>query len=90
MVNEETPEERLKKYKENLAKMAQSDDWHTIEEPSAPSIKLESESSPARPPKVLESPAKKELRESKVVKKRREALYSKLESKSGKSRIMLR
>ncbi len=90
MVNEETPEERLKKYKENLAKMAQSDDWDTIEETSAPSIKLESESSTARPPQVLESPAKKELRESKVVKKRRDALYAKLESKSGKSKIMLR
>ena len=90
MVNEETPEERLKKYKENLAEMAQSDEWDTIEETSSQSVKLESESSPAKPPQVLESPAKKELRESKVVKKRREALYAKLESKSGKSRIMLR
>jgi len=89
-VNEETPEERLKKYKENLAKMARSDESDEIEETSAPSIKLESKSSTARPPQVLESPAKKELRESKVVKKRREALYAKLESKSGKSKIMLR
>jgi len=90
LVNEETPEERLKKYKENLAKMARSDESDEIEETSAPSIKLESKSSTARPPQVLESPAKKELRESKVVKKRREALYAKLESKSGKSKIMLR
>ena len=98
MVNEETPEERLKKYKENLAEMAQSDGLDSkisnseeqIEGIETPSVKVESESSKPRPPQVLESPAKRELRESDVVKKRREALYAKLESKSGKSRILLR
>lgn len=103
MVNEETPEERLKKYKERLAKMAQSEGRDTklsdpmksetvsreqIEEIEIP--KLESKSPTARPPPVLESPAKRELRESMVVKKKREALLSKLDSKSGKSRVMLK
>ena len=97
-MNEETPEERLKKYKENLSEMAESDGQDSkisnseeqIKEIETPSVKLESESSKPRPPQILESPAKRELRESEVVKKRREALYAKLESKSGKSRILLR
>ncbi len=104
MVNEETPEERLKKYKERIAKMAQSEGRESklanhieIEKPI---VKREPPPQPIpkdapigprpKPPPVLESPAKRELRESQVVKKRREALLSKLESKSGKSRIMLK
>lgn len=103
-MNEETPEERLKKYKERLEKMAQSEgrdvkltDSIKFEkevvkrEPPPQPAPIDAPIGPiSKPPPVLESPAKRELRESQVVKKRREALYSKLESKSGKSRIMLR
>lgn len=104
MVNKETPEERLKKYKERIAKMAQSEGRESklinpikIEKPI---VKREPPPQPApkdapigprpKPPTILESPAKRELRESMVVKKKREALFSKLESKGGKNRIMLR
>ena len=102
MVNEETPDERLKKYKERLVKMAQSEGRESkinnnIEKPI---VKREPPPEPIpkdaplgprpKPPPILESPAKRELRESQVVKKRREALLSKLKSKSGKSRIMLK
>ncbi len=101
-MNEETPEERLKKYKKRIAKMAQSEGRESklanhieIEKPivkrEPPPIPKDAPIGPRpKPPPVLESPAKRELRESQVVKKRREALLSKLESKSGKSRIMLK
>jgi len=105
LVNEETPEERLKKYKERIAKMAQSEGRETkltnplkSEEPivergpppkPAPAP-LDAAIGPRiNPPPVLESPAKRELRESQVVKKNRQALVKKLEEK-GKSRVMLR
>ena len=105
MVNEETPEERLKKYKEGLAKMAQSEGRGSkltnqlkSEKPSIEIIERGPLPHPVpqdapidskpKPPPVLESPAKRELRESMVVKKNREVLVKKLEGK-GKSRVML-
>jgi len=101
---DETPEERLKKYKERLAKMAQSEGRESMLTDSSisdkPVVKREPppESIPIdtpivakpQPPPVLESPAKRELRESMVVKKKREALMSRLGSKGGKNRIMLK
>ena len=104
MVNEETSEERLKKYKERLAKMAQSEGRESKltneikiekpivkrEPPPQPILKDAPIDPRPKPPPEFESPAKRELRESQVVKKRRDALYAKLESKSGKNRIMLR
>ena len=42
------------------------------------------------PPRTLESPAKKELRESQVVKKKRDNLVKRLGSTDGKNRIMLK
>ena len=103
MVNEETPEERLKKYKERLAKMTQSDGRDSkhvnplkLEKPiveRGPSPQPIPKDVPIgprpQPPPVLESPAKRELRESMVVKKNREALVKKLEGK-GRSRVMLK
>ena len=105
LVNEETPEERLRKYKERLAKMVQSDELDSKDSNPIRQEKTVVERGPPRqpqpvpkdapigprpqPPPVLESPAKRELRESQVVKKNREALVKKLESK-GKSRVMLR
>ena len=104
MPNEETPEERLKKYKERLAKMAQEEssekttnpvktekDVVKREPPPPQPAPIDAPIGPRpRPPTVLESPAKKELRESQVVKKRREELVEKLKSKGGRSRVMLR
>ncbi|TFH01180.1 MAG: hypothetical protein E4H14_18855 [Candidatus Thorarchaeota archaeon] len=104
MVNEETPEERLKKYKERLAEMAQeegrgekvanpseSEKEVVRREPPPPQASLieESISQRPKPPGLLESPAKRELRESQVVTKRRETLVKKLEGKS-RSRVMLK
>jgi hypothetical protein len=106
LANEETPEERLKKYKERLAKMAQSEGRETKlanplgtekpivkREPPPPEPQPPPVDAPIgpriQPPPVLESPAKRELRESMVVKKNREAMVKKLESK-GRSRVMLR
>ena len=105
MVNEETPEERLKKYKERIAKMAQSDGRDSklanplkAEESVVESVERGPSTQPVpkdvpigpkpQPPSVLESPAKRDLRESMVVKKNREALVKKLEGK-GRSRVML-
>jgi len=103
LVNEETPEERLKKYKERLVKMAQSDgrDSKLVNPLKSERPIVERGPTPQsvprdvpiehkpQPPPVLESPAKRELRESMVVKKNREALVKKLEGK-GRSRVMLR
>ncbi|MGY5878661.1 MAG: hypothetical protein RTV31_00365 [Candidatus Thorarchaeota archaeon] len=103
MVNEETPEERLKKYKERLAKMTQSDGRDSKHVKPLKSEKPIVERGPSpqpvpkdvpigprpQPPPVLESPAKRELRESQVVKKNREELVRKLEGK-GRSRVMLK
>ena len=103
LVNEETPEERLKKYKERIAKMAQSDGRDSKISNPLKSEKLVVERGPSpqpvpkevpigprpQPPPVLESPAKRELRESMVVKKKRENLVKKLEGK-GRSRVMLK
>ncbi|TFG31589.1 hypothetical protein EU528_05880 [Candidatus Thorarchaeota archaeon] len=104
MANEETPEERLKKYKERLAKMTESEgrdsklsnqlgEEKAIVERGPPSqpqpVPKDAPIGPKpQPPPVLESPAKRELRESMVVKKNREALVKKLEGKS-RSRVML-
>ncbi|MGY5859060.1 MAG: hypothetical protein RTU63_06805 [Candidatus Thorarchaeota archaeon] len=105
MVNEETPEERLKKYKQRLEKMAQEEgrdsklvnpvksEKEVVKRapPTPQPAPIEAPIGPRpKPPTVLESPAKRELRESQVVKKRREALLKKLDSKGGKSRIMLK
>ena len=104
MGNNETPEERLKKYKERLAEMVQSEGRESKLTDSSPSdkplVKREPPPQPIpkdepvvprpQPPPVLESPAKRELRESMVVKKKREALMSRLGSISGKNRIMLK
>jgi hypothetical protein len=104
LVNEQTPEERLKKYKERLAKMAQEEGRNkvvnTLKEKDTVVKKIPPSPKPAhieppigprpKPPAVLESPAKRELRESQVVKKRRDELLRKLEGKGGKSRVMLR
>lgn len=107
MVNEETPEERLKKYKERLAEMALEDgrDSKLVnsietenevvrrEPPPNPPEPVSNEAlidSRPKPPTVLESPAKRELRESQVVKKRRDELITKLEDTSGKNRVMLK
>jgi len=103
--NEETPEERLKRYKENLAKMAK-DEGRDIEHvnqikeekevvkqktPPPQPAPIEAPIGPRpSPPRTLESPAKKELRESQVVKKRREDLLKRLGSTGGKNRIMLK
>lgn len=104
MADEETPEERLKKYKKRLAKMAKEEGRDKLANP----VKVEGEvvkrepptPQPApvdapigprpKPPTVLESPAKRELRESQVVKKRRETLLKKLDGKGSRSRVMLR
>jgi len=105
LVNEETPEERLKKYKKRLEKMAQeegrdsklanpikSEKEVVKREPPPPQpAPIDAPIGPRpKPPTMLESPAKRELRESQVVKKRREALLKKLDSKGGRSRVMLR
>ncbi len=104
LVNEETPEERLKKYKERLEKMAQAEGRDSKltnpiksekevvkREPPPQPAPIDASIGPRpKPPPVLESPAKRELRESQVVKKRRDALYAKLESKGGKNLIMLK
>ena len=104
LVNEETPEDRLKKYKASLAKMAQaegedaklvnpikSEEVVKREPPPPQPAPVDAPIGPRpKPPTVLESPAKRELRESQVVKKRREALLKKLDSKGSRSRVMLR
>jgi len=103
LVNEETPEDRLKKYKASLAKMAQAEgkDAKLVNpikseevvkrEPSPQPAHKDAPISPRpKPPTVLESPAKRELRESQVVKKRREELVKKLGSKGGRNRVMLK
>ena len=104
MVNEETPEERLKKYKERIAKMAQAEGRDTkLANPiksSEPKVKREPEPQPVpqdapkeprpKPPPVLVSPSKRELRESQVVKSRRDELTKRIGSKSDRNRVMLR
>lgn len=104
MVNEETPEERLKRYKERLAKMAQSEGRETkLTNPIKSKkevVRREPPPQPApvdaligprpKPPPVLESPAKRELRESQVVKKRRDDLIKKLGSTGSRNRVMLK
>ena len=104
LVNEDTPEERLRKYLERLEKMAQAEGEGTEFEESEESVKetVSREPSPQpapvdapigprpKPPPILESPAKRELRESQVVTKRREELVKKLDSKGTRSRVMLK
>ena len=103
-MNEETPEERLKKYKERIEKMAQEEgrDSKLVNPIKSEKevVKREPPPQPApvdapieprpKPPTILESPANRELRESQVVKKRREALLKKLDGKGSRSRVMLR
>ncbi len=105
MANKETPEERLKRYKESLAKMAKEEGRdielvNQIQEekevvkrkpPPPQPAPIEAPIGPRpSPPRTLESPAKKELRESQVVKKKRNELLKRLESSGGKDRIMLK
>ena len=106
MVNESTPEERLKRYKEQLAKMAESEDRdlkfsnpvkvkETPPEDVSETPKAVDSSLPIRnpsPPRTLVSPAKRELRESMVVsnKAKRDALLSKLSDKDSKNKIMMK
>ena len=104
LVNEETPEERLKKYKARLEKMAReegrdskltnpikSEKEVVKRKPPPQPAPIDAPIGPRpKPPTMLESPAKRELRESQVVKKRREALLKKLDGKGSKSRVMLR
>ncbi len=105
MANEETPEERLKRYKESLAKMAQDEgrDIKLVNQTNEEKEVVKREPPPPQtvpndapigprptPPKSLESPAKKELRESQVVKKKREELVKRLGSTGGKNRVLLK
>lgn len=104
MVNKDTPEERLKKYKERLAEMAQLEEQDSKlpnptksektvvkREPPPQPIPEDAVIGPRpKPPPVLESPAKRELRESMVVKKKRDALRARLGNNGGKNRIMLK
>lgn len=104
LVNEETPEKRLKKYKEQLEEMVQEERRGTKvtspEKSEKDLVKRESLPQPApieapigprpKPPTVLESPAKRELRESQVVKKKRDELDQKLGSKDSRNRVMIK
>jgi hypothetical protein len=103
--NESTPEERLKKYKENLAKMALSEgrklkltnpvkSQKSTESPakgtSGISEKAEGREN-IRPPQVLVSPSKRELRESMISsRKRGDEFKTALDRKTGRSRVMLK
>ena len=106
MVNESTPEERLKRYKEQLAKMAESENRdlkfsnpvkvkETSPKDDSETPKAVDDSPPNRnpsPPRTLVSPAKRELRESMVVSSRakRDALLSKPSDKDSKNKIMMK
>ncbi|MDH4213474.1 MAG: hypothetical protein OEV85_06100 [Candidatus Thorarchaeota archaeon] len=107
MENESTPEERLRKYKENLAKMALSEGKtlklsnpikprDTAVKPKArdatPSPAATHSKENIRPPQLLISPSKRELRESIVSsrKKTGEKFRTPLEDKAGKNRIMMK
>lgn len=82
LVDESTPEERLKKYKEQLAKMAELENKSLKSSPSEKktdtpeektpqsdtNVKITKQSpQPPHPPSTLVSPSKRELRESQVV-----------------------
>lgn len=107
MANESTPEERLRKYKESLAKMALSEgktlkSSNPIKSPKsqersgtgdiAPSRSAQPAKENVRPPQVLVSPSKRELRESIVSsrKKAGEKFRTDLEDKTGRNRVMMK
>ncbi|PNX50811.1 MAG: hypothetical protein BV458_12545 [Thermoplasmata archaeon M9B2D] len=107
MANESTPEERLRKYKESLAKMALSegktlklsnpikstqpqDKPKTGDFSTSPALRPAKEN--IRPPQVLVSPSKRELRES-IVSSRKmsgDKLRTPLEDKAGRNRVMMK
>jgi hypothetical protein len=105
--NESTPEERLRKYKESLAKMAlsegktlkssnvvkakkSSEAVTTTSPTSQPSIPASKEN--IRPPQVLISPSKRELRESMISsrKKTGDEFRTDLGKRGGRDRVMLK
>jgi hypothetical protein len=106
-VNESTPEERLKKYKENLTKMAllegrelkltnpvksqKSTSMSPLDtRPSRESGKREAVEN-IRPPQVLVSPSKRELRESIISsRKKGDEFKTSLDRKTGRNRVMLK
>jgi hypothetical protein len=105
LVNESTPKERLKKYKESLAKMALAEGRELkLTNPLKPQKSEDSlAGSPAResekkeikenirPPQVLVSPSKRELRESIISsRKKGEDFKTALDRKTGRSRVMLK
>jgi hypothetical protein len=107
LANESTPEERLRKYKESLAKMALSEGktlkssniikaQKSSEAPitpgSTPQLKTPSSKENVRPPQMLVSPSKRELRESIVSsrKKTGDEFRTPLEDKAGRNRVMMK
>jgi len=107
LANESTPEERLRKYKESLAKMALSEGKtlklsNPIKSPKpldtpktsdiTPSLTSRSVKENIRPPQVLVSPSKRELRESIVSsrKKTGDEFRTPLEDKAGRNRVMMK
>jgi len=106
LVNESTPEERLKRYKERLAKMAESENRDLKfsnpvklkgTSPKTQTLTLKETTKDVQienpsPPSNLVSPAKRELRESMIVSSRvkREALISKLAEKDSRNRVMMK
>ncbi|MFW9961628.1 MAG: hypothetical protein ACFFDV_11450 [Candidatus Thorarchaeota archaeon] len=107
MANESTPEERLRKYKESLTKMALSEGKtlklsNPIKSPKfqerletgniAPSPATQPAKENVRPPQVLVSPSKRELRESIVSsrKKTGDKFRTPIEDKAGRNRVMMK
>ena len=107
MANESTPEERLRKYKESLAKMALSEgktlklsnpikSTKPQDKPKTNDVAPSPAARPAkeniRPPQVLVSPSKRELRESIVTSRKRgsDKLQTPLEDKAGRNRVMMK
>jgi hypothetical protein len=105
MANESTPEERLRKYKESLAKMALAEGktlklsnplkTKKLSDTPTSTLVMPEATTPLpktniRPPQILVSPSKRELRESMIssrIKKGDESRTS-LEKKVGRDRIM--
>jgi hypothetical protein len=104
LANESTPEERLRKYKESLTKMA-LDEGKILklsnplktkkpsDTPTASTVAPAPAPSPrenVRPPQVLVSPSKRELRESMISSriKKGDEFRTSLDKKEGRDRIM--
>jgi hypothetical protein len=107
LANESTPEERLKKYKESLAKMALSEGKilklsNVVKEKKSSGEPTATESTPQpspppekeniRPPQVLVSPSKRELRESMISSrtKKGDEFRTTLDKKARRDRVMLK